>query len=71
MILFEHSQPHIRQRRPQCTTRQPTSCATRTTRRSVRTQRFEAGDVFVTPSGWKGVWRVHETLRKHYTIVND
>lgn len=34
-------------------------------------QRFEAGDVFVTPSGWKGVWRVHEALRKHYTIVND
>ena len=34
-------------------------------------QRFGPGDVFVTPSGWKGIWRVHETLRKHYTIVSD
>ena len=32
---------------------------------------FGPGDVFVTPSGWKGVWRVHEPLRKHYTIVSD
>ena len=34
-------------------------------------QRFGPGDVFVTPSGWKGVWRVHEPLRKQYTIVSD
>lgn len=34
-------------------------------------EEFGPGDVFVTPSGWKGVWRVHEPLRKHYTIIND
>lgn len=32
---------------------------------------FGPGDVMVTPSGWKGVWRVHEPLRKHYTIIQD
>lgn len=32
---------------------------------------FVAGDVLVTPSGWEGTWIVHETLRKHYTIVKD
>lgn len=34
-------------------------------------EEFGPGDIFVTPSGWKGVWRVHEPLRKHYTIIND
>lgn len=28
-----------------------------------------AGDVLVTPRGWKGTWVVHEPLRKVYTIV--
>ncbi|WP_111721072.1 cupin domain-containing protein [Homoserinimonas sp. OAct 916] len=30
-----------------------------------------AGDVFVTPSGWAGVWHVHEPIRKHYVIINS
>ncbi len=34
-------------------------------------ERLQAGDVFVMPSGWKGVWHVHETLRKHYTTIDD
>lgn len=32
---------------------------------------FGPGDIMVTPSGWKGVWRVHEPLRKHYIIIKD
>lgn len=32
---------------------------------------FGPGDVMVMPSGWKGVWVVHEALRKHFTIIND
>lgn len=32
---------------------------------------FVAGDLMVTPSGWEGTWIVHETLRKHYTIIKD
>lgn len=32
---------------------------------------FGPGDVLVTPSGWVGTWRVHETVRKHYTIIPD
>lgn len=32
---------------------------------------FGPGDVLVTPSGWKGTWRVREQLRKHYTIIRD
>lgn len=32
---------------------------------------FGPGDVMVMPSGWKGVWRVHEPLRKHYTTIDD
>lgn len=27
-----------------------------------------AGDLFVTPAGWRGTWLVHETLRKVYVI---
>lgn len=34
-------------------------------------EEFGPGDVMVMPSGWKGVWRVHEPLRKHYTIITD
>jgi hypothetical protein len=34
-------------------------------------EHFGPGDIFVTPSGWKGLWRVHEPLRKHYTIITD
>lgn len=32
---------------------------------------FGPGDIMVMPSGWRGVWRVHEPLRKHYTTVTD
>ena len=32
---------------------------------------FGPGDVMVMPSGWRGTWRVHEPLRKHYTTIND
>ena len=32
---------------------------------------FCPGDVLVTPSGWAGTWRVHEVVRKHYTIIPD
>jgi uncharacterized protein len=28
-----------------------------------------AGDTLVTPEGWRGVWEVHETVRKQYVIV--
>lgn len=34
-------------------------------------EEFGPGDIMVMPSGWKGVWRVHEPLRKHYTTIND
>lgn len=34
-------------------------------------EHLKAGDVFVMPSGWKGVWHVHEPLRKHYTTIDD
>lgn len=34
-------------------------------------EEFGPGDVMVMPSGWKGVWRVHEPLRKHYTVIDD
>lgn len=27
-----------------------------------------AGDLFVTPAGWRGTWLVHETLRKVFVI---
>ena len=30
-----------------------------------------AGDTLVMPSGWRGVWVVHETVRKLYVIVDD
>lgn len=32
---------------------------------------FGAGDTLVTPSGWRGVWHVHETVRKLYVIIDD
>lgn len=32
---------------------------------------FGPGDVMVMPSGWVGIWQVHEPLRKHYTTVQD
>lgn len=28
-----------------------------------------AGDLFVTPAGWRGVWHVHETVRKVFVII--
>lgn len=34
-------------------------------------EEFGPGDVMVMPSGWRGVWRVHEPLRKHYTTIGD
>ena len=34
-------------------------------------EEFGPGDVMVMPSGWKGVWRVHEPLRKHFTTIDD
>lgn len=32
---------------------------------------YGAGDIIVMPSGWRGTWDVHETVRKHYTLVSD
>jgi uncharacterized cupin superfamily protein len=32
---------------------------------------YGPGDIMVMPSGWSGVWDVHEPLRKHFTIIND
>lgn len=32
---------------------------------------IRAGDVLVMPSGWRGIWHVHETIRKHYTVLFD
>lgn len=32
---------------------------------------YGPGDIMVMPSGWAGVWEVHEPLRKHFTIIND
>ncbi|HEY9366147.1 MAG TPA: cupin domain-containing protein [Agromyces sp.] len=32
---------------------------------------LEAGDTLVMPSGWRGMWVVHETVRKLYVIVDD
>ncbi|WP_053352163.1 cupin domain-containing protein [Leucobacter musarum] len=34
-------------------------------------EEFGPGDVMVMPSGWAGVWRVHEPLRKHFTTIDD
>ncbi|MBS3183086.1 cupin domain-containing protein [Leucobacter manosquensis] len=34
-------------------------------------EEFGPGDVMVMPSGWIGVWRVHEPLRKHFTTIAD
>ena len=34
-------------------------------------EEFGPGDVMVMPSGWKGVWVVHEPLRKHFTTIDD
>lgn len=34
-------------------------------------EEFGPGDVMVMPSGWKGIWRVLEPLRKHYTTIDD
>lgn len=34
-------------------------------------EEFGPGDVMVMPSGWTGVWRVHEPLRKHFTTIAD
>jgi uncharacterized protein len=31
--------------------------------------RLTAGDVLFVPEGWSGVWEVHSTVRKSYTIV--
>lgn len=30
-----------------------------------------AGDTLVMPSGWTGVWHVHETVRKLYVTIDD
>lgn len=32
---------------------------------------YGPGDIVVMPSGWQGVWRVLEPVRKHYTIITD
>lgn len=34
-------------------------------------EEFGPGDVMIMPSGWKGVWRVTEPVRKHYTNIQD
>ncbi|MGX5697392.1 cupin domain-containing protein [Agromyces soli] len=36
-----------------------------------RRQTLGAGDTLVMPSGWAGVWHVHETLRKTYVTIDD
>lgn len=41
--------------------------ATMTTEEGEKTE-LGPGSVFVTPSGWKGTWTVHETVRKVYVI---
>jgi uncharacterized protein len=28
-----------------------------------------AGDLFVTPAGWRGTWQVHESVRKVFVII--
>lgn len=28
-----------------------------------------AGDLFVTPAGWRGTWTIHETMRKVFVIL--
>lgn len=30
-----------------------------------------AGDTLVMPSGWRGVWHVHEAVRKTYITIDD
>lgn len=32
--------------------------------------RVGAGDTVVMPAGWKGLWEVHETIRKTYVILS-
>ena len=32
---------------------------------------YGPGDIIVMPSGWSGEWEVHETVRKHYTVITD
>lgn len=36
-----------------------------------RSAELRAGDTLVMPSGWEGVWHVHETLRKTYVTIDD
>lgn len=31
---------------------------------------LEAGDLFVTPAGWRGTWQVHEAVRKVFVIIS-
>ncbi len=33
-----------------------------------QTLELEAGDLFVTPAGWRGTWAVHEAMRKVFVI---
>jgi uncharacterized protein len=32
---------------------------------------LQAGSAIVLPSGWRGTWTVHETVRKTYVMVHD
>jgi uncharacterized cupin superfamily protein len=32
---------------------------------------LEAGSAIVLPSGWRGTWTIHETVRKTYVVVHD
>ncbi len=34
------------------------------------TRRFEAGDAFVVPGGFTGIWHNLTPVRKHYAIMN-
>jgi uncharacterized protein len=34
------------------------------------TRRFEAGDAFVVPGGFEGIWHNLTSVRKHYAIMN-
>jgi uncharacterized protein len=34
------------------------------------TRRFEAGDAFVVPGGFEGIWHNLTPVRKHYAVMN-
>lgn len=32
---------------------------------------FTAGDTFVMPKGWAGIWDIHERMKKQYIKIGD